>query len=303
VVTAFVLSGGASLGAAQVGMLAALSEAGVQPDMVIGTSVGAINGAWVAGGMDSDGLGAVWRSLRRETVFPARAVDGLLGFVGRREHLVPDIGVRRLLREHVRFARLEDAPVPFHVVATDVLSGCDTLLSHGDAVDAILASAAIPGVLPPVHVAGRYLMDGGVVNNTPISHAVRLGADVIWVLATGYSCALAERPRGALGMALHAVTLGINRRLAADIRRYTRRADLRVVPPLCPIKIAAADFSQAAGLIERAYSLTSGWLTAGAPRLESAPTMLEPHGHAVAADDAAVVTGLAGRGQPEVQSG
>lgn len=298
-VAAFVLSGGASLGAAQVGMLAALSEAGVRPDLVIGTSVGAINGAWVAGGVDCDALGAVWRSLRRETVFPARAVDGLLGFVGRREHLVPDVGIRRLLGEHLRFARLEDAPVPFHVVATDVLSGCDTLLSHGDAVDAILASAAIPGVLPPVRVAGRYLMDGGVVNNTPISHAVRLGADVIWVLATGYSCALAERPRGALGMALHAVTLGINRRLAADIRRYTPRTDLRVVPPLCPVKIASADFSQAAGLIERAHGLTRDWLTAGAPPLASAATMLAPHGHAVGSDGRSVVTGLA----PEVQSG
>lgn len=302
-VTAFVLSGGASLGAAQAGMLTALSEAGVRPDLVVGTSVGAINGAWVAGGVDCDGLSAVWRSLRRDTVFPARAVDGLLGFVGRREHLVPDIGIRRLLREHLRFARLEDAPVPFHVVATDVLSGCDTLLSHGEAVDAILASAAIPGVLPPVRVAGRYLMDGGVVNNTPISHAVRLGADVIWVLATGYSCALAERPRGALGMALHAVTLGINQRLAADIRRYTRRADLRVVPPLCPIKTAAADFSKAAELIERAHGLTRDWLEAGAPQLASAATKLAPHGHAVGPDGLSAATGLAGRGHAEVQSG
>jgi len=284
-------------------MLAALSEAGVRPDLVIGTSVGAINGAWVAGEVDCEGLGAVWRSLRRDTIFPARALDGLLGFVGRREHLVPDIGIRRLLREHLRFERLEDSPVPFHVVATDVLTGCDTLLSDGDALSAILASAAIPGVLPPVRVAGRYLMDGGVVNNTPISHAVRLGADVVWVLATGYSCALAEPPRGALGMALHAVTLGINRRLAADIRRYTRHTDLRVVPPLCPIKIAAADFSQAANLIERAYSLTSDWLTAGAPQLASAATMLAPHGHAVAAESPSAATGLADLGEAEVQSG
>jgi NTE family protein len=294
VTTAFVLSGGASLGAAQVGMLTALQEAGVRPDLVIGTSVGAVNGAWVAGRVDIGGLGAVWRALRRDTVFPARALDGLLGFVGRREHLVPDVGIRRLLRDHLSFARLEDAPVPFHVVATDVLSGCDTLLSHGDAVDAVLASTAIPGVLPPVRVAGRYLMDGGVVNNTPISHAVRLGADVVWVLATGYSCALTERPKGALGMALHAVTLGINRRLAADIRRYSQRADLRVLPPLCPVKTSAADFSQAAGLIERAHELTRDWLTAGAPPLLSATAKIAPHGHAIGPDGLPLVAPMRG---------
>jgi len=279
VTTAFVLSGGASLGAAQVGMLTALDDAGVQPDLVIGTSVGAVNGAWVAGGSHPAELGAVWRSLRRDTVFPARPLGGLLGFIGTRCHLVPDSGIRRLLCDHLRFDRLEDSPVPFHVVATDLLSGCDTLLSHGDAVDAILASAAIPGVLPPVRIAGRDLMDGGVVNNTPISHAVRLGADVIWVLAAGYSCALTERPRGALGVALHAATLSINQRLAADIKRYSRRADVRIVPPLCPIRIAPADFSHAGELIERAHTLTRHWLADGAPQLPAA-SKLAPHGHA-----------------------
>jgi NTE family protein len=87
-------------------------------------------------------------------------------------------------------------------VATDVLSGQDVLLSSGDVVDAIAASAAIPAVFPPVTVDGRGLIDGGVVNNTPLSHAVALGADVIWVLPTGYSCALPESPKGALAMAL-----------------------------------------------------------------------------------------------------
>jgi len=283
-VTAFVLSGGASLGASQAGMLRALSEAGIRPDLVVGTSVGAVNGAWVAGGAAPADLCEIWRSLRRNTVFPTRPVDGLLGFLGHREHLVPDSGIRGLLRNHVRFGRLEDAQIPFYVVATDILSGSDTLLSSGDAVDAILASTAIPGVLPPVRVAGRDLMDGGVVNNTPISHAIRLGADRIWVLATGYSCALAERPRGALGLALHAVTLGINQRLVADIERYSRQADLRIAPPLCPIRVAAADFSRAAELIDRAYILTRDWLATGAPPIALAATKLEPHGHAPGSD-------------------
>jgi len=147
--TAFVLSGGANLGAAQAGMLAALHEAGVVPDVVVGSSVGAVNGAWVAGQQDLRRLGAVWRSLRRGDVFPTRPVSGLLGFLGARHHLVSDSGLRQLLRTYLRFERLEHAPVPLHVVATDVMTGEDVLLSTGDAVEAILASSAIPGVLPP----------------------------------------------------------------------------------------------------------------------------------------------------------
>jgi NTE family protein len=281
VTTAFVLSGGANLGAAQVGMLTALHEAGVEPDLVVGTSVGALNGAWVAAGAELDELGEVWRTLRRDTVFPTRPLGGLLGFLGKRNHLVPNSGIRRLLRDHLRFDRLEHAPVPFHVVATDVLTGQDVPLSRGDAAEAILASAAIPGVLPPVRIDGRDLMDGGVVNNTPISHAVNLGADVVWVLATGYSCALADPPGSALGMALHAVTLVIHQRLAIDVERYERRVDLRVVPPLCPITITPTDFGHAAELIERAYGVTRDWLATGAAASGQA-RLLEPHRHETA---------------------
>ena len=228
--TAFVLSGGANLGAAQAGMLAALGEAGIRPDLIVATSVGAVNGAWIAGEGDIEDLLAVWRDLRRSDVFPAGPVGGLLGFLGRSDHLVSDGGLRWLLRTHLRFSDLESAATPLHVAATDLLTGEGVLLSSGDAIEAILASSAIPGVLPPVVVDGRALMDGGVVNNTPISHAVELGADEVWVVATGYACALDRPPRGALGVALHAATLAIHQRLALDVQRYAGSVDMRVVP-------------------------------------------------------------------------
>src|ERR1700758_1905122 len=156
--TAFVLSGGASLGAVQVGMLLGLAEAGITPDLIIGTSVGAVNGGWVASGPDVariEALANVWRSLSRNDVFPTRPIAGLLGFLGQRPNLVPDTGLRRLLSQHLGFSRLQDAPIALHVVATDVLSGHDMLLSSGDAIDAIAASAAIPAVFPPVSIDGR----------------------------------------------------------------------------------------------------------------------------------------------------
>lgn len=261
--SAFVLSGGANLGAAQAGMLLALDEAGIVPDLVVGSSVGAVNGAWVAGRGDLRALGEVWRSLRRGDVFPTRPLGGLLGFLGRSDHLVSDSGLRQLLRDHLRFDRLEDAPIPLHVVATDLLTGQDVLLSSGDAHEAILASSAIPGVLPVVQIGDRALIDGGVVNNTPISHAVDLGADTVWVLATGYSCALDHPPGGALGVALQAATMVIHQRLGVDVLRYAQSVDLRVVPPLCPISVAPTDFSQADDLIRRAHLHTRAWLELG----------------------------------------
>ncbi|GAA2424042.1 patatin-like phospholipase family protein [Mycolicibacterium llatzerense] len=273
------LSGGGSLGSIQVGMLLGLAEAGITPDLIVGTSVGALNGGWIAGRSDHDGalaLADLWRTLSRRKVFPTSPSMGLLGFLGRRPHLVSDSGIRSLLQQHLRFRRLQDAPTPLHVVATDVLSGQDVLLSSGDAIDAIVASAAIPAVLPPVRIGGRDLVDGGVVNNTPLSYAVELGATEVWVLPTGYSCAMPQPPRAALAMAMHAFTLAINRRLATDVERFEGSVELHVVPPLCPVRVSPVDFSRSAELIERSLQSTRRWLPTTRPEVGQAE-LLEPH--------------------------
>lgn len=263
--TAFALSGGGSHGAAEVGMLLALDEAGVRPDLVVGTSVGAVNGAWLAGGQSIERLADLWRSLHRGDVFPLSPVTAALGVLGLRDHLVSPSKLRSLLRRHIDFDRLEEAPVPLHVVATDVLDGHDVVLSSGPAVEAVLASAAIPGIFPPVRRNGRALVDGGVVDNTPISHAVEAGAHTVWVLSPGDACALPEPPGSALGMALHAFSLAIHHRMMLDVQRYADQADLRVLPPLCPIDVDPVDFSKSGDLIERGYQQTRKWLADGSP--------------------------------------
>src|SRR5213596_3370574 len=152
--TAFVLSGGASLGAMQVGMVRALYERGIAPDLVVGTSAGALNAAFLASRAPTvataEELAAVWRGLHRDDVFPidVRTIFG--GLTNHRDHLVSDRGVRGLVRREAQLERLEDAAVPLHLVAFDVLSGEEVRLSDGPAMDAVLAAAAIPGVLPPV---------------------------------------------------------------------------------------------------------------------------------------------------------
>lgn len=280
--SAFVLSGGASLGAIQVGMLQALDRAGIEPDLLVGTSVGSVNAAWIAGASgprSADRLAEIWKRLRREDVFPFEPLRGFLGFIGRRPSLLAPRSLRRLLREHLRFERLEDAPIPLHVIVTDVLTGRDVRLSRGPVIDALAAGAAIPGVFPPVRLEGRPFMDGGVVNNTPISHAVELGADVIWVLPTGYACALREPPEGALAMALHGLTVMVQHRLATDIAKYESAVDLRVVPPLCPITVSPADFGHSAELIDRARETTDAWLAGPGPSSVGQTSLVEPHEH------------------------
>jgi len=269
---AVVLSGGASLGAAQVGMMQALVEAGVEADCLVGTSVGAINAAWIAGDPGADGLDRLahtWIGLRRHDVFPVSPWHGMFAAAGRRQSLVTDLGLRRLLERHLAFDVLEAAPIPLHVVAVDVLSGEDVLFSTGPALDAVLASAAIPGVLPPVEIRGRWYMDGGVINNTPISHAVQLGAGTIWVLPAGYPCALSSPPSTALAMALQGLSTLVEHRIGLVAGLWNGVVDLRVVPPLCPINVSPADFSHASELIERAYISTSAWLVAGCPDIRA----------------------------------
>jgi NTE family protein len=188
--------------------------------------------------------------VRRGQTFPLNPLSGVLGFVGSRDHLVPQSGLRALVAEHIEHDRLEQTPIPFHVVAVDVITGEELLLASGPTLEAVLASAAIPAVLPPVAWENRELIDGGVANFTPISHGVQLGAREVYVLPTGHACALERSPRGALGMALHALSLLMHSRLIADVELHRDQAKLVVMPAPCPLAIQPIDFAHADELIE-----------------------------------------------------
>ena len=252
--TAFVLSGGASLGALQAGMLGALYERDITADLLVGTSAGALNAAFVASRPQSvrtaRELGRVWCDLHREDVFPVsmRALVG--GLCGKRDHLVPDRALRRLVGRYIEFDDLAEAATPVHVVAYDVMGGRELLLSEGPALDAIAASAAIPGVFPPVAMGERRLIDGGVANNTPISHAVELGAERVYVLPTQAGPRWPGRtPAGAIDAAIQALTLLVDGRFAADVARYAPDVELIVLPAPNPRRVQPTDFDHASRLI------------------------------------------------------
>ncbi|MEK6252752.1 MAG: patatin-like phospholipase family protein [Actinomycetota bacterium] len=265
--TAFVLSGGASLGALQVGMLRALYERGVEPDFLVGTSAGALNAAFIASrpqtAATANELARVWRDLHREDVFPISLRALLGGVASQRDHLFPDRGLTRLVRRHIEIERLEQARIPLHVVALDLLSGEEVRLSRGPAIDAVLAATAIPGLLPPVSWGDGLVVDGGVVNNTPISHAVALGAERIYVLPTQHgSRALPTRPHGALDAAIRGLTFLVDSRQQADLARYRREADLIVLPAANSLHVQPTDFDHADRLINDAHAAARDFLAA-----------------------------------------
>lgn len=283
VTTAFVLSGGGSLGAVQVGMLQALAAHGVQPDLLVGTSAGAVNAAWVAGhGMSTDSLtelADVWTGLRRGDIFPVEPRQVLRGLLGRSPGVASEDGLRRLIRAHASIEDLTQARVPTHLVAADLLTGYDVLISNGDLVDGVLASAAIPGVLSPVERDGRHLVDGSVALHAGVAQAVDLGATLIYVLPTGAPCALTRPPGSAVAVALHALTLLIAQRLMHDIAGLQGAATIKVLPPLCPLAVSAADFRHAAGLVARARRTSLEWIGSGDIDLPDPERFLALHHH------------------------
>lgn len=262
---AYVLSGGASLGAIQVGMAQALDERGISPDLVVGTSVGALNGAYLAGGGTPAAMQDIWLGLERPDLFPIRPKDSIRALLGQQPYMVGSDGVRGVLETYVPFERLEDATVPFTALATDAQTGAEVRLSTGPAVEAILASAALPGILPPVEWGDRMLIDGGIANNTPITAAIDAGATEVWVLSTGYACALPAPPSHPLALAIHSIGLLIQQRLARETQNKIYPVPVRLIPPPCPMDVGPLDFSQSGPLIHRALIGTRQWLEDGMP--------------------------------------
>ena len=280
--TALVLAGGGSFGAIQAGMLHSLATHGIAVDMVVGSSVGSLNGAYYAGNPTLEGverLETIWRGLRRRDVFPV-GWAAVLGFLVRRNFLVEPDGLRALIETHLTYRNLEDAKIPIHIVATDIRTGGTVVLSKGPAVQAIIASAAIPVVFPPVRFEDVYLVDGAVSSNTAVKVAVDQGARRLIVLPTGYACALSKPPAGAVASALHALTLLIARQLLSELKELDGSdVEYFVLPPLCPLIGSPYDFSQSDALIDRAIKSTDTWIAEGSLEQPNVHTQLSIHKH------------------------
>ena len=217
--TGFVLAGGGSRGAAQIGMLSALVDRGITADAVYGSSVGAVNAAGFVADPTAEGvarLADVWRSLTSEDVFPHGRVPAPWRFLQQRESVHPSDGLRRIVEQGGGIQNFEEARIRFEVVATSLADGRPKWFSAGPAVDPILASSALPALLPPVRIDGQVFIDGGVVDNVPISRAMEQGCNRIFVLLCGplhYAPVAPKRPVEAV---LSAFFIAVHARFARE---------------------------------------------------------------------------------------
>jgi NTE family protein len=296
---ALVVGGGGCLGAAHVGVGATLEDHGFVPDLVVGTSVGALNGAIVAAhpGSAAPWLSDVWTHVRRSQVLPLRAPwrTGQAGGVFSRD------GLRRLIAQAGLPARLEELPVPFTAVATDVVTGRAATLQGGPLESAVLASAAIPGLLPPVERDGQLLVDGGVIAYVPVTAALAAGAASMVVLSSGPE-SWPMRPtvprRRAPSIASRSALLMLHHQIERDLEEVSRHVPTVVLPTGIEDWPQPWDFGQSERLIStaRAASLhfLDGMGTPTGPGLYRAPAFPDRTGAARATDTRA--SALAERG-------
>lgn len=182
---AFVFSGGGSLGAAQVGALQALFEAGIRPDVVVGCSVGALNAAYLAVDPTPDravALGDLWRRMSRSLIFPDGRFSIARRLAIREDHLFSGHGLRGVIESGIGVDDLADTDIPCHVVTTDLLAGVPVWWTSGRPIEVLAASACLPGLFKPIELAGSLHVDGGVVCPVPTQRALDLGATRVWVL-------------------------------------------------------------------------------------------------------------------------
>ena len=252
--TAFVLSGGGNRGVAQVGMLRALLERGIVPDVIIGTSVGALNGAVIAHNPTVeaiDHLEAVWLNLDREQVFPGTVVSRMWNILRRDDHLVASTGLAELIAAASPAETFADLKIPLRVVTADLETGEECVLVRGPLAPSLLASSALPGIFPPVDLHRRTLVDGGVVNLVPISHALAGPINRVYVL--DISDPISDRLiRSPLDVAMRAFAISRDQRFDLERQWVPAEVDLIVLP--APVDDRNFyDFDGAKAIITDAY--------------------------------------------------
>lgn len=214
-------------------MLRGLLERSVVPDLVVGTSVGAINGAAVAAepSLEAvDRLAETWSAIERGDVFGGSLL-GRLGTLARtRTSLHGGESLRALLAERLPVERIEDLAVPFQCVAASIERAAEHWFTEGPLVDAVLASSAVPGLLPPVEVDGEHFVDGGIVNSIPVRRAVDLGATEVFVLHVGRLDRPLEPPRWPWEVGLVAFEIARRHRFVGDMAALPADVDVHVMP-------------------------------------------------------------------------
>jgi NTE family protein len=268
--TAFVLGGGGVLGAAEVGMLRALFEADITPDLVLGTSVGALNGAMVARDPTPaviERLTALWQDTNTARAVSDRPLRTVRRAVTTGTHLYSSAFLQQRLVEEFGDARFEDLPVRFQVCAASIERAAEHWFDSGRLVDAIMASAAVPVLLPPAEVDGEHFLDGGIVNSIPLGRAVALGADRVFVLQVGRIDRPLSVPKRPWEVARVSFEIARRHRFARELAEVPDGVEAHVLPARGTTSrddslLAHRDFSRVRDRIDASYEASRDYLAA-----------------------------------------
>ena len=260
---AFVLRGGGSLGSTQVGHLLALRDQGIRPDLVVGTSVGAVNGAAVADDPDTapDRLREIWAGVRRPDVLPMDLRHLLAGPLLGRSGLWPLSGVSLLVQRNLSTTQMEDLAIPLHAIATDAITGDLVDICSGPVLDALVASSAIPGIFPTHRVGERWLLDGGIRAQVPVNHAMDLGAATAIVLHASHPQDLTKPPASILESIAVAMRFLTQSQAEAQTQAASHRGLVLYLPTPSDPRRSLLDFSGSKRLMSETYDLATQFLS------------------------------------------
>ncbi len=266
--TAYVLGGGGVLGTTQLGMLRALAERGVRPDLVVGTSIGALNGAFAAADPSVDGIRALaeaWRAVGSSGIFlenPMRSAARIARF---RTHLLTSAPLRSIVDDHLPVDTFEELEVPFQCVAACIETAGSTWFSSGELVDPVVASCSVPGLFPAVEIDGQHYLDGGLVHSIPVGRAVSLGADRIFVLQVGRVEQPLTPPRRPWEVGVVAFEISRRHRYVHEMESIPEGVEVHVLPSGAPESPSVAlAYGRSARLTERAeqaYAASTAYLS------------------------------------------
>lgn len=268
-VDAFVLGGGGVLGAVEVGMLRALLERGIRPDLVLGTSIGALNGAMVARDPTPaviDRLVKLWESATVDRqIYADNALQRVRRAVTSRTHLYSSDGLRDRLREEFGHLNIEDLPVRFSVCAASIERAAEHWFETGPLVEAVLASAAVPGLLPPAEIGAEHYLDGGIVNSIPLGRAIQLGARRVFVLQVGRIDRPLSKPTNPFEVARVSFEIARRHRFNRELAEAPDDVEIHVLPAAGTSAKddspwAYRDFTSVPDKIEATYAACRGYL-------------------------------------------
>lgn len=264
--TAFVLGGGGMLGSAEVGMLRALVERDIRPDLIVGSSVGALNGLAVAAQPNPAAvtqLSETWTRLQTGDVFSSSFVGQISNLVRHGTYLHSNTALSQLITDMVNGVKIEDLPVRFQCVAACIEDAAAHWFDSGPALDAVLASCAVPGLLPPVRVGERHFMDGGLVASVPVGRAVHLGATRIFVLHVGRLERALVVPSRPWDVALVAFEIARRQQFTDDLTRIPPGVEVHVLPSGDQVRSITVRYRRPATVVRRidaAYEATRRYL-------------------------------------------